>query len=215
MASHEFRTPLTGIASSASLIARYAERQDTAQIKKHSDLIRHAVDNLNNIIADFLSLGKLEEGMVQVKTQEMMLAPFVEEIQEEMHTILKPGQSIDYCHSGEQTIAIDRTILRNILLNLLGNAAKYSPENAVIKVESNIAAKRASIRISDQGIGIPTADLEHLFTRFFRASNVSNIKGTGLGLYIVKRYVDLLNGHIFCESELGKGAVFTVELDLP
>lgn len=214
MASHEFRTPLTGIASSASLITRYAERQDIAQIKKHSDLIRHAVDNLNNIIADFLSLGKLEEGMVQVKTQEIALAPFVEEINEELHTILKPGQNIDYCHNGEQTISIDRTILRNILLNLLGNAAKYSPENAVIKVESNIQAKKASIRISDQGIGIPTADLEHLFTRFFRASNVSNIKGTGLGLYIVKRYVDLLNGRIFCESEPGKGSVFTVEIDL-
>lgn len=213
MASHEFRTPLTGIASSASLITRYADRQDISQIKKHSDLIRLAVDNLNNIIADFLSLGKLEEGMVQVKIQEFSLRDFIEEIQEELNTILKPGQQIKYNHEGPAIIKQDSTILKNVLLNLLGNAAKYSPENAIIQVASNIKDQKASICITDQGIGIPPQDMEHLFTRFFRASNVSTIKGTGLGLYIVKRYVELLNGRIFCNSELGRGSTFTVEFD--
>lgn len=210
MASHEFRTPLTGITSSASLIGRYAERQDFAQIKKHSELIKGSVDNLNSIIADFLSLGKLEEGGVVAQWQEILVADCIENIRDHLSGTFKAGQTLVHHHQGNDGFLSDPVILKNIFINLVGNASKYSAEGATITVESEIGPEAVVFRITDEGIGIPPADMEHLFNRFFRASNVVNIKGTGLGLYIVKHYAELLNGRISCQSTLGQGSSFTV-----
>lgn len=210
MASHEFRTPLTGITSSASLIGRYAERQDFAQIKKHSELIKGSVDNLNSIIADFLSLGKLEDGGVVAQSQEISVAEFIENIRDHLSGTFKPGQILAHHHQGSDRFLTDPVILKNIFINLVGNASKYSAEGATITVESEIGPEAVVFRVTDEGIGIPPADMEHLFNRFFRASNVVNIKGTGLGLYIVKHYAELLNGRISCQSTLGQGSTFTV-----
>ena len=110
---------------------------------------------------------------------------------------------------------LDKKMLKNILFNLLSNAIKYSEDNQPITCRIEVLGNTLNIAIIDQGIGIPEEEQQHLFTRFFRAHNVENIQGTGLGLNIVKRYVDLMNGLIRFESRLGEGSSFFVTLPLP
>jgi PAS domain S-box-containing protein len=214
MASHEFRTPLTGILSSAALIPRYVDKGETEQVKKHSILIKNAVENLNNIISNFLSLGKIEQGAIAVQIQKTDPEAFFKEIIELFDFNLKNEQSISYTLNSNGPVGFDPLILKNILINLIGNASKYSPEGAPIRLEGNFTTNPARISIIDQGIGIPEEDQENLFRLFYRATNVSNIKGTGLGLFIVKRYLDLMNGRISFKSEQGKGSVFTIEFSV-
>ncbi len=212
MASHEFRTPLTTIASSAFLIESYADRQDTTSIKKHAARIRQSVDNLNTILGEFLSLGKLEDGRITSNLITLNLRELVEEVSIELNHLLKTGQVVEYFHEGPEHILLDGSLVKNILINLLSNAIKYSPENSIVHVLTRSTGPGITITIRDEGIGIPDADQSKLFTRFFRAANAGNIQGTGLGLYIVKRYVSILNGAITFQSQLGKGSVFSVEL---
>ena len=212
MASHEFRTPLTTIASSAFLIESYADRQDTASIKKHAARIRQSVDNLNTILGEFLSLGKLDNGRIASNLVNLNLRELVEEVSLELNHLLKTGQVVEYFHEGPEHILLDGSLLKNILINLLSNAVKYSPENSIVHVLTRISPAGVAITIRDEGIGIPETDQPKLFTRFFRAANAGNVQGTGLGLYIVKRYVNILNGAITFQSQLGKGSVFSVEL---
>jgi signal transduction histidine kinase len=99
-----------------------------------------------------------------------------------------------------------------VLINLISNAIKFSPDNARIKISCKVDNENTTIKITDQGMGIPMADQVHLFERFFRATNVTNIQGTGLGLHIVGRYIEILNGNISYESELEKGSTFKIVL---
>ena len=127
-----------------------------------------------------------------------------------MTSILKQGQEFDYLHSGETLVQLDLSLLRNILINLISNAIKFSPNDAAIKIRSDVNGQKILISISDSGIGIPDEDQKHLFERFFRAHNVTNIQGTGLELHIVSKYVELMNGKITFTSELEKGTTFKV-----
>lgn len=214
-ASHEFRTPLGTILSSASLIARYEAPEDSEKRNKHVDRIRSAVTNLTEILNDFLSLDKLEEGIIRNNPVQFPLEPFIGKTIDELKAILKTGQSIRFDHEEEYTeIILDQQLFRNVLINLVSNAIKYSPENALIVVNSEIKAKTILISVKDQGIGIPKEDQPHLFTRFFRAQNATNIQGTGLGLNIVKKYIELMEGTIRFESEADKGTIFYIELPL-
>ena len=213
MASHEFRTPLTVIASSASLIETYVDRQDAANVKKHAGRIKNAVDNLVTILGEFLSLGKLEEGKMQANFKELNLREAVEDVAAEMKHIFKPGQVFNYRHTSGETVLLDGGLLKNVLINLISNAIKYSPERANIQVRSEVQTEIISIEVQDEGIGIPEADLQKLFTRFFRAENAVATQGTGLGLYIVKCYVEMMNGRIACDSRLGVGSTFRVEFE--
>ena len=213
MASHEFRTPLTSIASSAHLIAMYIERNDTDKIKRHTERIKHSVENLNGILGDFLSLGKLEEGHITANIGPTDLPAIVEDVREELKYQTLPGQKVIYTHKGASgIIESDGNLLKNILLNLVSNAIKYSPENSEIHIETMVQDGHATLKITDQGIGISTEEQAQLFHKFFRASNVGNIKGTGLGLFIVKNYVEMLHGSIVCRSEAGKGSTFIIEI---
>jgi signal transduction histidine kinase len=210
MASHEFRTPLTTIKTSASLIETYSEKKDFDRIKKHAERIGSAADNLNTILGEFLSLSKLEEGKVQASLKPTHIPQVVEDVASEMRHIFKPGQRFSYQHEGDEDFYLDGGLLKNVLINLISNAIKYSPEGAMIKVASSVSPHAATIAIQDEGIGISEADQAKLFTRFFRATNAGNVPGTGLGLHIVKRYVEMMNGEIGCESKLGSGSVFRV-----
>lgn len=211
IASHEFRTPLSTIMSSASLVSQYLQKGDFEKIDKHTARIKSNVNHLTAILNDFLSLGKLEEGRIEINPETFVLDEFLKEIQEELKASLKDGQEIILeCVPQNQTITTDARIIRNSLFNLLSNAIKYSDANKKIYLSSSTDNGNVTIKVRDEGIGIPEDDKRHMFDRFFRASNATNIQGTGLGLNIVKRYIELLEGTISFESEYGKGSTFTI-----
>jgi PAS domain S-box-containing protein len=211
IASHEFRTPLSTVMSSASLIGQYTDRSEVEKIHKHVARIKSSVNHLTSILNDFLSLGKLEEGRIDVNRELIHISDFLKEIKEEITPTLKAGQIIKMdCAPSIEHFSSDPRILRNILFNLISNASKYSEDNKSITIECFADKKSVGFAIKDEGIGIPAEDQKHMFDRFFRASNAGNVQGTGLGLNIVKRYVELLEGTISFNSEFGKGSVFTV-----
>jgi signal transduction histidine kinase len=213
IASHEFRTPLSTILSSASLIAKYNAPDDESKRGRHIDRIKSAVNNLTGILNDFLSFGKLEEGKIGYNPAEVDLIPLSEEIVEEMSAVLKEGQQIRYRHEGERSVIFaDKQVLKNALINLISNASKYSAAGKPIDFISRLQDRALTIIVQDYGIGIPEADKVHLFSQFFRAQNATNIQGTGLGLTIVKKYVELLGGTVSFSSEEGTGTTFTLHL---
>jgi PAS domain S-box-containing protein len=213
IASHEFRTPLSTVLSSASLIQQYKDKGDLDKVDKHVQRIKSSVNHLTLILNDFLSLGKLEEGKVDINQEIINLENFMNEITEEVKAFLKDGQHVKVrCEGGIKQIESDSRILRNIMFNLISNASKYSEPNKSIFFTCAKNDHGIVFSIRDEGIGIPKVDHKHLFERFFRASNAGNIQGTGLGLNIVKRYADLLDGTITFESEYGHGSTFLVKI---
>jgi signal transduction histidine kinase len=213
VASHEFRTPLTTILSSASLIFRYNHSGNSDKIDSHVHQIKASVLNLTEILNSFLSVSKLEEGAVRSNPTSFNLKVLSEEIKEEMLSLIKEDQQLIYEHKGSETVLLDKHIMRNIFLNLISNAIKYS-EKGLIEIRSEVTPSLVSVSVRDQGIGIPEEDKAFLFKPFFRAQNSEDIQGTGLGLNIVKRYAELLNGAISFESVQGKGTIFKLEIPL-
>jgi len=211
MASHEFRTPLSTILSSAELIGQYTKAEDQEKRNRHVHKIKDSVRHLNEILEDFLSIGKLNEGRITRDEMKFNLRDLLFSVKEEMTGTKKPGQHINIDYFGNPEIVSDKKLLRNILLNLLSNAIKYSAENKNIWMAADSMNRKVILRVKDEGIGIAEDDQQRLFSTFFRARNASNIQGTGLGLHIVKRYVDLLEGEIQLQSKLEAGTVVTVE----
>ena len=213
IASHEFRTPLSTVLSSASLIEKYNDRKEAEKVTKHVQRIKSSVNHLTSILNDFLSLGKLEEGKIDIAKETVSLADFLKEVEEEIAPTLKTGQDLHVdITAGPKAIDSDPRILRNILFNLISNASKYSEPGKRIEVICKQDTKILFFIVRDEGIGIPAHEQKHMFDRFFRASNAGTVQGTGLGLNIVKRYVELLGGSISFSSEFGKGSAFTVVL---
>jgi two-component system sensor kinase FixL len=211
IASHEFRTPLTSVQLSVSLIEKYAEAFNSPNIVKHVGKIKSAVINLTNILNDFLSLEKLESGKEEPTYHEFDLVKFAEGITEEMQALAKQNQNIIYQHTGTRnTVRLDQNLLKNCIVNLINNAIKYSGENTFIDFNTEINEKNCLITVNDNGIGIPDADQKHLFEAFFRAHNTGTIPGTGLGLNIVARYTHLMNGTIDFKSSVNQGTLFTI-----
>jgi PAS domain S-box-containing protein len=214
LASHEFRTPLTAILSSAALMENYAVGENKSKVSKHVGRIKASVNLLTSILDEFLSLTKIEEGKVEPKTERLNLKETLESLCNNLKTFARPGQTIIYRHSGEEEIYSDPVLLGNIVNNLVSNAIKYSHENGQILVSSEVNAN-VHLSVKDDGIGISKEDQLHLFERFFRASNAGDIQGTGLGLHIMKHYVDKLKGSIEVQSEPGKGSEFKVIFEQP
>lgn len=209
MASHEFRTPLSSVQLSASLIDKYIEKPDYQSVLKHTSRIKGSVQLLNNILNDFLSLEKLEAGVVHVNKTNVNLVQIAEEISEEMQLICKKDQHIVYQHTGSQgDFFLDPHLLKNSIINLISNAVKYSGENTYIEFLTEIDGDTCTITVKDNGIGIPHEDQKNLFEPFFRAHNTGSIPGTGLGLNIVKRYVELMDGELSYWSAINQGAIF-------
>ena len=143
------------------------------------------------------------------------LTDFCNEVEDEVHGLLKPGQQIIQSHDHcDDEVVMDKKILKNIIYNLVSNASKYSEAGKPIHCRIKVSEHKLHIEVADEGIGIPEEDQPHLFERFFRAHNVENIQGTGLGLNIVKRYLNLLNGTISFSSKPGKGTVFRIHIPL-
>lgn len=212
MASHEFRTPLSTVLSSAALAAKYTTADDQDKREKHYNRIKDSVKHLNDLLEDFLSLGKLEEGRVKVFAEEFVVADFLKDTVEEVQAIIKPGQKININCSASGEFVTDKKLLKNILINLLGNASKFSETDKSIELEATIQQSHLIIAVTDKGIGISEEDMAHLFTSFYRAKNAINIQGTGLGLHIVKRYADLLNATTAITSVLNEGTRVTIQL---
>jgi PAS domain S-box-containing protein len=210
MASHEFRTPLTTILSSASLIPEYPAAEQQNNRLKHIDRIKSAVNNLNDILSDFLSLSKIEEGKVEANFIVFDMHQLFTDIVDEMKGICKKDQEIIYVHKGNRDVKLDPKLLRNVLNNLISNAIKFSDEGKKITIKTTTSKTKIFVEISDEGMGISYEDQQHLFQRFFRGSNATNIQGTGLGLSIVERYVELMHGKIIMESQIEKGTTFTL-----
>jgi two-component system sensor kinase FixL len=211
MASHEFRTPLSSIQLSAVLIEKYAQEFTSPNITKHIAKIKMSVSNLTGILNDFLSLERLEAGKTEAVLTEFDIVKFAEEITEEMQLVAKKDQNIIYQHTGTVSLfKLDPALLKNCIINLVSNAIKYSGENTFIEFNTEIVGKNLTVVIKDNGIGIPDTDQIHLFEPFFRAHNTGNIPGTGLGLNIVARYVDLMNGQIKFNSQVNTGTSFTL-----
>jgi len=213
MASHEFRTPLSTILSSATLVSKYQKTEEGEKRERHLKKIKDSVSHLNNLLEDFLSLGKLEEGKVSISISSFAVREFIDDVIEEMKVIQKKGQQIICKYEGGDDFSTDKRLLKNILINLFSNALKFSDEDRSVWINIENKNDQLRVMIRDEGIGIPEEDQHHLFTTFFRGKNVVNIEGTGLGLPIVKRYVDLLNGTVSLKSKLEKGTI--VDFALP
>lgn len=214
MASHEFRTPLSTILSSVSLIGKYKSSDEDEKRQKHVERIKSAVTNMTLILNDFLSAGKLEEGKISNNPVMLNVVNLVKEIAAELSNLLKQNQKIQYSHSGDEDVMIDKQFFKNIIINLLSNAIKFSPENSVIVITTSLTDNQFNITVKDSGIGIPKEEQANLFERFFRAKNALNVQGTGLGLNIVAKYIEELSGEIKFESELNKGTTFYITIPI-
>jgi signal transduction histidine kinase len=215
MASHEFRTPLSTILSSVELVEMYQREDQQDRRTRHIERIKTAVSNLTDILNDFLSLSRLEEGRIESQPEPFLLEDFITSTIDEVEHLFKTGQRLHYQGDYTQcTVVLDKRFLKNILFNLLSNASKYSDEGQIIRCFAQITGNELTLEVKDEGIGIPEEDQKHLCTRFFRANNVENIKGTGLGLHIVRRYVELMQGKMSFSSQLGKGSTFSVTVPI-
>ncbi|MFT4152858.1 ATP-binding protein [Parafilimonas sp.] len=213
MASHEFKTPLSTILSSAFLLEKYNSLDEPEKRAKHISRIKNAVNDMRLILDDFLSLDKLDEGLIQTSMENIPAIALFGDIRNTINEIqvnCKPGQTIQFEHNGSAAVCIDKHLLKNIFINLMSNAIKFSPEHSVIHVYCTINETGLVLSIQDHGIGISEEDLQHLFQRFFRAKNAFNIQGTGLGLHIVTKYLELMNGTIKIDSRLNEGSTFTI-----
>ena len=214
MASHEFRTPLSTILSAATLIEKYPHADDQEKREKHIKRIKTAVGNLTDILEEFLSVGRLEEGKIEIRKVNFDLPELIHEIIYEFKNILKYGQQISYSHNGVEDIVLDKSLLRKIIINLCSNATKFSPEDSVINITTTCHENNLMLQIKDSGIGISEDDQKHLFERFFRATNVTNVQGTGLGLHIVAKYTELMQGEVSLKSKLEEGTEITINFKL-
>ncbi|MBD2721054.1 sensor histidine kinase [Hymenobacter armeniacus] len=212
MASHEFRTPLTAVLTSVVLLEKYAGAEQQDKRQRHYDRIRTSVKHLTDILEEFLSVGKIEEGRLEVHTAQLDLAPLLHEAITETAGLRKPGQRIELALPSLPPLWLDASLLRKVLVNLFSNALKYSCENTTVTVRASLQGCRLCVAVEDQGMGIAREDQDRLFQRFFRARNAINLPGTGLGLYIVGRYVELLGGTVALRSELGVGTTVTITL---
>lgn len=213
VASHEFRTPLSNIQLSSSLVAHYFDRLDKNKILHHLQKIDQAVAEMTGTLNDLLSLEKIESGKTEVQRVNLNLADYCKVIAEGFKDQLQPGQQLQCHFRGRfKKVYTDEHLLRHCLSNLLSNAIKYSPEGGTIRLESGAGPGQYWVTVDDQGIGIPEADLEQLLQPFFRAGNVGGIPGTGLGLSIVRKCAALLSGSVKLDNKPGKGCQFTLIL---
>jgi PAS domain S-box-containing protein len=215
MISHEYRTPLTTILSSAELLERYSDRWTQEKKTQHLKRIQSQVTHLTQLVNDILFINQVEAQEVEVQPTFLDLPAFCQELVEDLKLTAKAQHKIMFESHGDCTQAyLDQKILRQILSNLLSNAIKYSPQGGTVRFECICLQNPVTFRIQDEGIGIPGEDLPQLMQSFYRATNVGAISGTGLGLAIVKKCVDLHGGQITVDSKIGVGTTFQVTLPL-
>lgn len=209
-ASHEFRTPLAAILLSAELIEKYIGAGNEDNRKKHIGKIKAAVIGLREILTDFLTLDRYNNGIIGNNPQSLDLVEFIKKLVEEINISQHP---VNYSHIGQTgNVCLDPKLLKICLTNLLVNAIKYSPQRDLIKIASELDDDgNIQISISDQGIGIPESDKAFIFDQFFRAKNAEGFQGTGVGLSLVQKFVTLMNGSVSFTSTINQGSVFVLK----
>jgi PAS domain S-box-containing protein len=212
LASHEFRTPLTTILSSSFLLESYTGEKYEREKATHIGRIKRSVKILTEMLNDFLSLGRLEEGEIKTRSEEVDLREFLEELVKELESLKRSNQVLKVRHTGQDFVITDKQLVRNIIYNLASNAFKYTHHDDEVCVDLEVVNNALTVRVTDHGMGIPPEEQNYIFKRFYRAQNVTNIQGTGLGLNIVRKYVNLLNGSIEFSSNEQDGTVFTVTI---
>lgn len=213
LVSHEFKTPLSAILTSASLIQKYTQTEQQDRREKHLKTIHNKVKYLNNILNDFLSIERLESGKTIFKFETFPLSKVINEVIYNANMLLKDGQRINYPDNIDDILLhFDEKILELSLTNLVNNAIKYSGENTIIDIKVTENDDTLSIKITDQGIGIPEKEQKFIFNRYFRAENALLNQGTGIGLNIVKGYMENLKGDITFESTENVGSSFTITI---
>lgn len=214
IASHEFRTPLSSISLATGFIRKYKDRIDLADIDKKLEHIERQVQHMVYLLDDVLLVGKADAGKIHANLSPVNVAIFKELVEDVAKSTGKNHALHSIYEYPDTTIVTDEKLIRNIIINLITNAIKFSPGAEKINVTLSITGSRFVFIVQDFGIGIPETDLKDLFQSFSRASNVGTIEGTGLGLSIVKKAVDLLNGSIEVKSKLAEGTTFTVTIPL-
>ncbi|MGS2765253.1 PAS domain-containing sensor histidine kinase [Sinomicrobium sp. M5D2P9] len=213
LVSHEFKTPLSSILVSATLIGKYTEGEQQEKREKHLETIKNKVRYLNNILNDFLSVERIDAGKEKYTFAPFHITRVFNEVIYDANMLLKTGQRINFPDDiDDYVICQDEKILELILSNLVRNAVKYSPEHTEIDISVEQEGNLFVFKIKDHGIGIPEEDQKYIFSRYFRARNAIIDQGTGIGLNIVKSHLENLGGEIDFNSEEGKGTTFTVKL---
>lgn len=211
--SHQFRTPLSTILSSVFLLENYFGADKGYQDKVHYSRIKRSVNLLTELLDDFLSMDKLDQGKVKVVYSCFAFREFLSGLYDQMQTVLRNEQKLNFFFKGDDDdVILDRNLLHNILLNLISNAIKYSPPGSEVRLLASTADGHLHIEVSDQGMGIAENEQKKIFRRFFRGQNALNIQGTGLGLHLVRKYVRLMRGEITFCSAPGTGSTFRVKL---
>lgn len=212
MVSHEFKTPLSGILTSASLVEKYNERRPNERISNHVATIKNLVLQLNDILDDFLFLENSESGKYQFTSSRFQICEIFKKIVSDARALMKPGQKFEIIPCTKPVSVVqDRKVVDIILRNIIYNAIKYSPANSTIHIKIRIN-DNVHIKIRDEGIGIPEEAKEHIFDRFYRAKNVLHIQGTGIGLNIVRRHLIQMKGSIEITSKENEGTTVFVTM---
>lgn len=213
MVSHEFKTPLASILTSTSLLGRYTQADQQEKRDKHIETIKSKVKYLDNILSDFLSMERLESGVENYSIDLFDLGSLIDELVHNSTGLLKVGQTIGHPQDlNGIVLEFDRKILALSLSNLVNNAIKYSPEHTEITIDVKTRDKGLQIEVIDRGLGIPLEDQPFIFERYYRASNVLTVQGTGIGLNIVQQHLHNLGGELSFESRPGEGSTFRLKI---
>lgn len=212
-ASHEIRTPLSCIQSSTDLIQMFiaGENIPKDRIKKHLDKISGQILRLSSIISNLLTIGKISFDKLSLNIIKVDLENFIKKIIKDFIDYDHDDREIKFDSMGKKRKCnIDQVLMSQVLTNLIGNAIKYSKEKPDPEVLLEYLPDNFRISIKDYGVGIPEDQIPYIYDTFFRARNVENIQGTGLGLVIVKKYVEMHNGKIEVKSKINQGSTFNI-----
>ncbi|TVZ14757.1 PAS domain-containing sensor histidine kinase [Maribacter sp. MAR_2009_72] len=213
LVSHEFKTPLSSILTSVTLLSKYTETGQQEKRDKHVDTIKSKVRQLDTILNDFLSVERLELGKVNYSIEDFPLSRVINEVVYDANMLLKTGQKIRYPDNiDEVVVTFDEKTLALALSNLLQNAIKYSPEETTIKIIFTIKDDYFTIQVADEGIGIPKEQQKYIFDRYFRAENALLNQGTGIGLNISKQHLENLGSTLSFVSQENVGSTFTIQI---
>lgn len=221
MASHQFRTPLSVIQSNIGVLDMQMNTSDSfrkdrefqQKFEKINERIKNQIHRMTDLMNDVLILGKINEGNITLRLIQQPIVPIIQEILDN-HSYIQQGQPSHVTVQGNpRELMFDKQLLSHALSNLVSNAIKYSKNNEIPEVSVAFLDDQTLISVKDCGIGIPEEEIEHLFEPFYRASNVKEYSGTGLGTAIAKEYVELIGGFISVKSELGNGTEFIITLN--